>query len=232
MLNDVFYYVGFGNLSEYNFTCKALVPFDVSPVAVPPGKRVFAADGPAKDIEMVGANLALEQQWSIEMWALDIECPVVLPGSLFKPLACVTPVPSLLVRLWPPPLQPHRPRGQRGTTNLRALVHEPRDRHGHLHDADAEEGGDDEGGDVLPNVAALLDSAAAWEISDSEEEAGSSVETVVPRNRPLGLPRGCLESLDILVDGERPSGPVFQRPHPGSLTYYKYSYTVTHLCVI
>ena len=73
VLKDWFYYVGYGNLNEYNFTCKALVPFDVSPVPLPAGMRVFAADGPAKDIEMVGANLALEQQWSIEMWALDIE---------------------------------------------------------------------------------------------------------------------------------------------------------------
>ena len=138
---------------------------------------------------------------------------------MFRPFAYVTPVASLLARLWTPAPQPPRPRAaQRGrANNLGALVHEPRDRHGNMlrdGDANADEVGDGEGGDVHPSVAALMDSAAAWDITDSEDEASTSV--VVPSgNRPLGIPSGC---LDILVDGERPSGRVFQRPHAGLLT--------------
>ena len=211
---QVYYFIGFANLNDNDFTVKLLKPLPAVPFM--PG-HAFEADGPPSDLEIIGSRLDLDRAYSAELLRLDVNSQMVLPFE-FRPLAFVESLePQIVTPFWPPPICPTPHVGRAGGRGGRAAgrgrgrgaalqqdvpldgiqdVPPPMfsDTYGEVFEDDAH--------GVLQDVDRLLQEAQGWQLSSSDDEAAA---LHVPENK-ASLRRVGVSAyiLSAVKHGERP----------------------------
>ena len=187
------YVVGFGNLTDSDFTVKPMkqVRKGFDPFC-------FEGVGGATDLWAVGASLDLDKPYTAEIMSLDVDRNVVIED--FKPLAFLAVViPLIGNRFWPPPLTSEsNKKPTRQPSGHQPQVLAPPSQ------PSIEDGGDDEEqGEVLPDADEALVEAAGWQLSsDSGEDVAHDHQEGQPPRR--GVSSRTLAGLSSVVHGARP----------------------------
>ena len=229
----MFFFLGYGNLNDSDFTVQQLLP--PIPSRFADGLFIFHVDTDARcaDMDVVGQT-ALESELlgcHVDLWQLDLDCQDAIQE--FVPLAAARPMdPAITAQVWPPPptrtatsvserLRPVRPLSVLLGRDLAApAVHEaPVQDDQQL----ASEEQEDDNRAILDETADEVYDAAAipcgwapnsWSRSDSEEEDGAGGAGVAAAGGGgLAGERPRRSAFDCLVHGPRVGAP--PPPPPG-----------------
>ena len=100
----MFFFLGYGNLNDSDFTVQQLLP--PIPSRFADGLFIFHVDTDARcaDMDVVGQT-ALESELlgcHVDLWQLDLDCQDAIQE--FVPLAAARPMdPAITAQVWPPP---------------------------------------------------------------------------------------------------------------------------------